>query len=134
MTGCALELVRESLTTPAASLPLGHEYRSHGGHIHVLAWPVLSPVATSGVQVTLCRMTTSTAGRTPRWSTHPLVTLILAQPGMAVRLLREHMDDGRGRCVTCRVGGHHGGQQWPCSIHHYAAEAATSAEEPDGET
>lgn len=66
-------------------------------------------------------MTTSALEPSP----HPLIALILTQEGMAGRLLQEHVDDGRGRCATCKVGGHHGGQAWPCSIRYYAAEATT---------
>ena len=47
---------------------------------------------------------------------NPLVQMILGQPGMAARLLAEHVDDGSGRCSGCPVGGQRGRHSWPCTL------------------
>ncbi|OZM82339.1 hypothetical protein [Pseudonocardia sp. MH-G8] len=51
------------------------------------------------------------------------------QPGMAVRLLSRHVDDGSGRCSVCFTGAHAVRQRWPCQIHWYAIQAQALAEE-----
>ena len=53
----------------------------------------------------------------------PLVQMILSQPGMAVRLIDEHVDDGSGRCRGCPVGGQRGLHAWPCTLRLAAEEA-----------
>lgn len=54
---------------------------------------------------------------------NPLVALIVSQPGMAERLLAQHIDDGGGRCRVCTPGGQAARHRWPCSIHGAATEA-----------
>lgn len=56
-------------------------------------------------------------------SLHPLVEFLVAQPTATARLLAQHTDDGRGYCrgCSCSQGGR---PKWPCTIHHYATEAA----------
>jgi hypothetical protein len=54
---------------------------------------------------------------------NPLVQMILGQPGMAARLLAEHVDDGSGRCTGCPVGGQRGRHSWPCTLWQAAEEA-----------
>ena len=56
----------------------------------------------------------------------PLVVLIRSQPGMAERLLSEHVDDGSGRCRVCSTGGQTGRYRWPCALHRYAEQARTT--------
>ncbi len=54
----------------------------------------------------------------------PIVEFITNQPGMAERLLAEHVDDGSGHCPACPLGGQKGYQRWPCNLHHYATQAS----------
>jgi hypothetical protein len=56
-------------------------------------------------------------------SANPLVVLIRSQPGMAQRLLTEHVDDGSGRCRVCSTGGQTGRYRWPCALRRYAEQA-----------
>jgi hypothetical protein len=56
-------------------------------------------------------------------SMSPLVQMILSQPGMAARLIAEHVDDGSGRCRGCPVGGQRGRHSWPCTLRRAAEEA-----------
>lgn len=51
---------------------------------------------------------------------HPIVELILSEPGMAERLLAEHADDGSGRCRCCSGGNQTPRFPWPCTLHYYA--------------
>lgn len=45
-------------------------------------------------------------------------------PGVAQRLLAEHLPDGRGRCRACtRPGTGIPGTAWPCALQLYAAAA-----------
>jgi hypothetical protein len=46
------------------------------------------------------------------------------QPTAIGRLLADHVDDGRGHCRTCTVGGQQGFLTWPCTIYAAAAKAA----------
>jgi hypothetical protein len=55
---------------------------------------------------------------------HPLTELIRANPGMAARLLAEHVDDGTGHCRVCSGGGQSGRDVWPCAIHWHAVQAS----------
>ena len=65
-------------------------------------------------------------------SVNPWVVLILSQPGMAQRLLTEHVDDGSGRCRVCSTGGQTGRYRWPCALRRYAEQARTApGEGPD---
>ena len=69
-----------------------------------------------------------------RWliTVSPLVMLIRSQPGMAERLLSEHVDDGSGRCRVCSTGGQTGRYRWPCALRRYAEQARTApGEGPD---
>jgi hypothetical protein len=59
-------------------------------------------------------------------SPNPLVAAIALTPGLAARLLAEHVDDRTGRCRLCPLGGQAGYQRWPCRIHGLASEAARS--------
>jgi hypothetical protein len=61
-----------------------------------------------------------------------LAAAIALTPGLAMRLIADHFDDGTGRCCLCTVGGQAGYQRWPCRIHDAATEAArfTSASCP----
>lgn len=61
----------------------------------------------------------------------PLVTLITSEPGMADRLLAQHVDDGTGRCTVCTGGSQSGRLAWPCQT-QMAAAAANAANEADG--
>jgi len=53
----------------------------------------------------------------------PLVSFLMAEPGMATRLLAQHADDGTGRCQVCSGGGQTGRHLWPCTIHDQASQA-----------
>ena len=57
---------------------------------------------------------------------NPLVTLIASEPGMADRLLAQHVDDGTGRCAVCTAGSQTGRFAWPCQT-QLAAAAASAA-------
>jgi hypothetical protein len=54
---------------------------------------------------------------------HLTVLTIAAAPGTADRLLAVHVNDGRGRCRICTIGGQAGHQQWPCWLYTAALEA-----------
>lgn len=55
------------------------------------------------------RVRTSVAGAPSEASgADPWVTWIRSQPGLAERLLAEHIDDGTGRCRVCSAGGQTG--------------------------
>ncbi len=54
----------------------------------------------------------------------PIVEFITSQPGMADRLLAEHVADGTGHCPACPLGGQKGYQRWPCNLHYYATQAS----------
>jgi len=62
----------------------------------------------------------------------PLAAAIALVPGLAARLMTEHVDDGGGRCRLCPLGDQAGHQRWPCRIHGAASEAARAA--PRGTT
>jgi len=53
-----------------------------------------------------------------------LAAAIALTPGLADRLLVEHVDDGTGRCRLCPLRDQAGHQRWPCRIHDAASEAA----------
>jgi hypothetical protein len=48
-----------------------------------------------------------------------LVRFLEGQPTAVARLLAQHVDDGRGHCQACSVGGQAGTLVWPCTL--YAA-------------
>lgn len=52
-----------------------------------------------------------------------LAAAIGAVPGLADRLLAEHVPDPDGRCRLCPIGAQAGWHRWPCRIHVYAAAA-----------
>jgi hypothetical protein len=54
----------------------------------------------------------------------PIVEFIAAEPGMAVRLLAEHRDDGSGRCRVCPSGPQAARKVWPCPLYGYALIAS----------
>ncbi|MGI5129531.1 hypothetical protein ACQEVB_22180 [Pseudonocardia sp. CA-107938] len=54
----------------------------------------------------------------------PLVDLISGQKGMADRLMREHADDGTGRCKVCSGGAMTGRYAFPCTLWKAAETAA----------
>jgi hypothetical protein len=53
-----------------------------------------------------------------------IVAFIVGQPGLAARLLAEHVDDGTGHCRVCSAGPQAGRKVWPCPIYGYAQLAA----------
>lgn len=52
-----------------------------------------------------------------------LIVFIRSHPGLAERLLAEHIDDGTGRCRSCANGGQTGRCHWPCTLHSHARRA-----------
>jgi hypothetical protein len=65
----------------------------------------------------------------PKASLARLVTFIRSEPGMAARLLAQHVDDGCGHCTVCTAGGQSGHLTWPCQT-QMAAAAANAATKP----
>jgi hypothetical protein len=57
-----------------------------------------------------------------------LAVTFALQPGMAARLLAEHVDDGTGRCRVCTAG-QSARERWPCKIHWYTSRAMALHEE-----
>ena len=45
-----------------------------------------------------------------------LIAFIVAEPGMADRLIRAHVPDDQGRCRACPIGAQAGQQRWPCAL------------------
>ena len=45
--------------------------------------------------------------------TDALVTFLIGQPTAVLRLLAEHIDDGRGGCRACPIGARRGHHPWP---------------------
>lgn len=54
---------------------------------------------------------------------HPLVEFIRRDPGMTVRILDAHVDDGAGRCVVCSRSDRAGRTPWPCTLQRCVAAA-----------
>ena len=52
-----------------------------------------------------------------------IVVAFLAVDGRADRLAPEHVDDGRGYCVTCPAGPQKGRVKSPCNLSRLAARA-----------
>jgi hypothetical protein len=53
-----------------------------------------------------------------------LVMQLAVMPRLVERLIAEHRDDGRGRCIRCTVGGRGTpGARWPCGLAVLAVEA-----------
>jgi hypothetical protein len=52
--------------------------------------------------------------------TDELAAALASLPGTAERLLADHVDDGRGRCRRCTIGGQAGHHLWPCRLHDLA--------------
>jgi hypothetical protein len=53
-----------------------------------------------------------------------LAQFLVAQPTALRALLTDHVDDGRGGCRRCPIGGQRGNQKWPCVIHVAAIRAS----------
>jgi hypothetical protein len=49
-----------------------------------------------------------------------LAAAIALMPGVAERLLADHIDDGHGRCRRCTLGGQSGHHRWPCRLYDLA--------------
>jgi hypothetical protein len=54
----------------------------------------------------------------------PIVEFIAREPGMAARMLAEHIDDSTGHCRVCTNGRQSGRHVWPCPLHGLALEAS----------
>jgi hypothetical protein len=52
-----------------------------------------------------------------------LISILAVMPGLAERLLAEHVDDGTRHCRACPLGGQAGFHVWPCSIRDLAERA-----------
>jgi hypothetical protein len=60
--------------------------------------------------------------------TDELAAAIALLPRAAERLLADHVDDGRGRCRRCTLGGQSGHHHlWPCRLHDLARRGLTLA-------
>jgi hypothetical protein len=57
-------------------------------------------------------------------SADALAAFLVEQSTAIGRLLADHVDDGRGHCRTCTVGGQQGFLAWPCTIYIAASKAA----------
>jgi hypothetical protein len=57
-------------------------------------------------------------------SADALAAFLVDQPTAIGRLLADHVDDGRGHCRTCTIGGQQGFLAWPCTIYIAASKAA----------
>lgn len=54
-----------------------------------------------------------------------LAVLLVAHPVAVARLLRDHVPDRHHRCRGCTAPGYGTPSgSWPCTLHHYALEAA----------
>lgn len=60
-----------------------------------------------------------------------LAALVAAMPGVAQRLLADHVDDGTGHCRRCPVGAQAGYQRWPCTLHDVGRSAVLLSPVPD---
>jgi len=54
---------------------------------------------------------------------NPLVEFMLLNPGLADRLIAEHVDDGRRYCRMCALGAQRGYFRFPCDIRLTADKA-----------
>jgi hypothetical protein len=54
---------------------------------------------------------------------NPLVEFVLLNPGLADRLIAEHVDDGQGYCRMCALGAQRGYFRFPCDIRLIAEKA-----------
>lgn len=57
-------------------------------------------------------------------SADALAAFLVDQPTAIGRLLADHVDDGRGHCRACTIGGQQGFLAWPCTIYIAASKAA----------
>lgn len=57
-------------------------------------------------------------------SADALAAFLVDQPMAIGRLLTDHVDDGRGHCRSCTLGGQRGFLVWPCTIYLAASKAA----------
>lgn len=53
-----------------------------------------------------------------------IVRFIADQPGMAAKLLAQHVNDGTGHCKICTNGAGAGRHVWPCPSHGLAEQAS----------
>jgi hypothetical protein len=53
-----------------------------------------------------------------------LTAFLSLRPTATTKLLAQHVDDGRGYCQVCTIGGQRGHRIWPCTIYTAAARAA----------
>jgi hypothetical protein len=53
-----------------------------------------------------------------------LAAFLVSEPTATAKLIAQHVDDGRGSCRVCTVGGQHGSLPWPCTIYTAARAAA----------
>ncbi len=53
-----------------------------------------------------------------------LVILMMNNPNMPDDLVRQHANDGNGRCRLCTAGAQTGRYVWPCQTYRAAARAA----------
>ena len=56
----------------------------------------------------------------------PIVEFFVRNPGVARRLLAEHVNDGSGHCHTCITREQGARSTWPCRLHYYAARASAA--------
>jgi len=52
-----------------------------------------------------------------------LAVTLEAHPEAVTDILAKHVDDGRGDCRACTIGGQRGHHTWPCTLHVAAARA-----------
>jgi hypothetical protein len=84
-----------------------------------------SPKDHSGAAVASVADDATVAGVSRDPLTDELARLLEANPGMAARLLREHVDDGTGRCAAC-AWPQRPSPRWPCAIRWHVARASDS--------
>jgi hypothetical protein len=58
-----------------------------------------------------------------------LAAFLVGQPSAVAKLLAQHVDDGRGHCQACGIGGQRGHHTWPCTIFNAATTAAGNRSE-----
>ena len=78
-----------------------------------------------------CALETRAGGRFARRVTDDgglprglIVAFIAGEPGMAQRMLDQHVDDGSGHCRTCLRRQDGAAQVWPCPLHGLAEQAS----------
>jgi hypothetical protein len=53
-----------------------------------------------------------------------LAAFLAGQPTAVTKLLAQHVDDGKGHCRACRIGGQRGFMAWPCTLYSAVLRAA----------